>query len=58
MTRFQDELTVLKDLAERHPSLRELREATLTGSERFLSFAQNKSENWPTLALVPEYERT
>jgi hypothetical protein len=58
MQRLQDELTALRALAECHPSLRELRQAKPSGSEGFLSFAQNKSENWPTLALVPEYGKT
>lgn len=50
-----DEGTVLRDLAERFPTLKELRLANPPGAENFLKGTKHQSESWPTDSLIDGY---
>lgn len=51
----EDEGTVLRDLAEIYPTLKELRLADPHGAEKFLVGTKHQSENWPTSSLIDGY---
>jgi hypothetical protein len=50
-----DEGAVLRALADRYPTLRELREAAPKGAERFLEHTKHQSGSWPIDALIEGY---
>jgi hypothetical protein len=51
----EDEGAALRDLAELHPTLKELRLANPPSAKRFLLSTKNQSENWPTASLIDGY---
>ena len=51
----EDEGSILRDLAEAYPTLKDLRLAAPLAASRFLSHTKNQSENWPTAALIDGY---
>ncbi len=55
MSGREDEGTVLRTLAERYPSLKDLRAAAPPEAARFLAHTHTNSENWPTESLIEGY---
>lgn len=51
----EDEGSVLRALAESHPTLKELRAASPPAAAMFLSHTRNQSERWPVAALIDGY---
>jgi len=51
----EDEETVLRDLAELYPTLKEMRAAAPPAAALFLSHTRNQSEHWPAAALIDGY---
>ena len=48
----KEDLMALADLAMNYRTLRELREANPEEAKLLLSYAHDKSENWPTMWLL------
>jgi len=51
----EDEGTVLRDLAESYPTLKEMRAAAPPAAALFLTHTRNQSESWPAAALIDGY---
>ncbi len=51
----EDEGAVLRVLAERYPTLKELRKANPPEAANFLKGTQKQSESWPVDALIDGY---
>jgi adenine deaminase len=55
MSGKEDEGSILRDLAEAFPMLKEMRLANPPGAQRFLFCTKDQSEHWPVDALIDGY---